>query len=129
MSRDELRSEIDAGVEFWGYEAGRRLRGVMGIEHVDDVALIRHAYVRTADQRRGIGGALLAHLRHVTTRPMLVGTWRDASWAVTFYERRGFRLVPAEETPALLRRYWTVPEEQIAASVVLADERSTASHT
>lgn len=129
MSGDELRAEIEAGVEFWAYEEDGRLRGVMGLQHVDDVTLIRHAYVRTTDQRRGIGGALLAHVRWLTTGPLLVGTWRDASWAVAFYERRGFRLVPDDETPALLRRYWTVPDAQIAASVVLGDERWTASRS
>ena len=123
MSADELRSEIGSGIEFWADEVGGLMRGVMGLQQVGDVTLIRHTYVRSADQGHGIGGALLEHLRHLTVRPMLVGTWRDASWAVRFYERRGFQVVPREQVPALLRRYWSVPERQIAASVVLADER------
>jgi N-acetylglutamate synthase-like GNAT family acetyltransferase len=96
---------------------------VMGLQHVADVTLIRHAYTGTAYQHRGLGSGLLEHLRAETQRPLLVGTWRAAAWAVRFYERHGFRLVPQTETAALLRRYWTVPEWQIEASVVLGDER------
>lgn len=123
MSEEELRSEIGSGIEFWADEDGGVMRGVMGLQHVGDVSLIRHAYVRTADQGHGIGGALLEHLRHLTVRPVLVGTWRDAAWAIRFYEHRGFRVVPSEQTRALLLRYWNVPEQQIAASVVLAHGR------
>ena len=123
MSTEELRAEIAAAVEFWGYEQDGVLVGVMGIQRVEDVTLIRHAYVSTADQHRGIGGRLLTHLRAQTAAPMLVGTWADAQWAVRFYERRGFRTVPVEEKDRLLRRYWSVPKRQIETSVVLADER------
>ena len=123
MPREELRDEIDAGVVFWGYDEGGELTAVMGIQPVDDVTLIRHAYVRPAAQRRGIGSALLEALRAQTARPVLVGTWADATWAIRFYERHGFRLVSAEEKDRLLRRYWTVGERQIETSVVLADER------
>ncbi|MBI4482637.1 MAG: GNAT family N-acetyltransferase [Acidobacteria bacterium] len=123
MSGDELRREIQEGVLFWGYYEGKELLGVMGLQHVLDVALIRHAYVRTARRNEGIGGELLSELRLATTRPMLVGTWAAATWAIGFYEKRGFRLVSAEEKDHLLRSYWTVPERQIEESVVLADER------
>jgi GNAT superfamily N-acetyltransferase len=120
MDAAELDRELAAGVEFWGLESGGRLLGVMGIQRVRDVDLIRHAYVLPASQGRGVGGALLAHLRTLSTRRMLVGTWAAAEWAIRFYRRRGFELVPPERTPALLRAYWTIPEVQIAASVVLA---------
>lgn len=125
MPKEELRDEIDSGVIFWGcYEAGD-LMGVMGIQHVQDVSLIRHAYVRTAKQRQGIGGKLLARLISEATRPMLVGTWAAAVWAIRFYEQRGFKLVSEKEKNRLLKRYWSVPERQIETSVVLADERWT----
>jgi len=121
MSRDELRDEMDDGVVFWGYEEGDQLVGVMGIQHVRDVTLIRHAYVRTAKQNQGIGGRLLFYLREQTSRPILVGTWADATWAIRFYEKHDFRLVSPEEKDRLLRRYWSIPERQIENSVVLAD--------
>ena len=123
MSRDELRREIEAGVAFWGWETDGGLGAVMGLQQVDDVALIRHAYTRPGHQGRGHGTALLEHLRRRTTSPMLVGTWRAAGWAVRFYERHGFRLVSAEDKDRLLRRYWTVSPRQIEESVVLADAR------
>jgi len=91
----------------------------MGLQQVQDVALIRHAYTRTSEQGAGVGSALLEHLRRHIDRPLLVGTWKAATWAVRFYERRGFRLVSDEEKARLLRRYWSVPERQIAESVVL----------
>ena len=123
MTREELRGEIAAGVVFWGYEDEEgKLVGVMGVQHVQDVTLIRHAYVRTASQRRGIGVALLASLHARTERPVLIGTWADASWAIQFYEQRGFRRVSREEKDRLLRTYWTVDERQIETSVVLADQ-------
>jgi N-acetylglutamate synthase-like GNAT family acetyltransferase len=121
MPHEELREEIAAGVVFCGYEDDSVLVGVMGIQHVQDVTLIRHAYVRTASQRRGIGAALLTSLHAQTDRPVLVGTWSDARWAVRFYEKHGFRLVSPEEKDRLLRMYWTVGERQIGTSVVLAD--------
>ena len=121
MPREELRHEIDAGVLFSGCEEGGALVGVMGIQHVHDVTLIRHAYVRTARRNWGIGGRLLASLTQHTTRPILIGTWADATWAIRFYEKRGFRLVTREEKERLLRTYWSVPERQMDTSVVLAD--------
>jgi GNAT superfamily N-acetyltransferase len=119
MSADELAGEIDAGVEFWGWEDGDELVGVMGIQDVGDVDLIRHAYVAPASQRRGIGSALLERLARPPDRPLLVGTWAAAEWAIRFYERHGFELVPRDETARLLRAYWTIPERQIETSVVL----------
>ena len=121
MPEAELRHEIEAGVGFWGYREDGRLRGVMGIQGVQDVTLIRHAYVAPAHQRRGIGGALLNRVGAGTTRPILIGTWAAADWAVRFYEKHGLRLVPAEATRTLLKRYWSVPDRQIETSVVLAD--------
>jgi GNAT superfamily N-acetyltransferase len=120
MPREELRDEIAAGIHFWGYEEDGVLAGVMGIQNVRDVTLIRHAYVRTASQRRGIGVALLESLHPRTDRPVLIGTWADAAWAIRFYERQGFTLVSAEEKDRLLRTYWTVSDRQIETSVVLA---------
>lgn len=120
MPKEELRHEMDAGVVFWGYEEDGELLGVMGIQHVRDVTLIRHAYVRTARQSQGIGGKLLAALRPQTTRPILIGTWADAVWAIRFYEKHGFRLVSSQEKERLLRKYWSIPERQIETSVVLA---------
>lgn len=124
MSKDDLQHEIQSGVRFWGYEENGELVGVMGIQDVQDVTLIRHAYVRTADRNRGIGGQLLSELRKLTTRPVLVGTWAAAVWAIRFYERHGFRLVSQEEKDRLLKRYWSIPERQVETSVVLA-ERET----
>ena len=121
MSRNELRHEIEAGVTFWGYEESEALAGVMGVQQVQDVTLIRHAYVRTGSQNRGIGGRLLSHLRKLAQGPVLIGTWADAIWAIRFYERHGFRVVRPEQKDRLLRRYWTVSERQVEVSVVLAD--------
>jgi GNAT superfamily N-acetyltransferase len=123
MSRDKLRHEIDEGVVFWGYTENGELVGVMGIQPVRDVTLIRHAYVRTNSQKRGIGAHLLTHLGELAKGPILIGTWADAVWAIRFYERHGFRLVGPEEKNRLLKRYWTVPERQIETSVVLAHEK------
>lgn len=123
MPREYLRHEIDAGVMFWGYEEKGHLIGVMGIQDVQDVTLIRHAYVRTKERGRGVGGNLITYLKTLITRPALVGTWKDATWAVRFYERNGFELVTWEEKERLLRKYWSIPERQTETSVVLADER------
>ena len=120
MGVEELDREIAAGVAFWGYEEDGALLGVMGIQAVGDVDLIRHAYVRPGRQRGGIGGALLRHLCDAASRPMLVGTWAAADWAIRFYERHGFELVSEERKTELLRRYWDIPERQIETSVVLA---------
>jgi GNAT superfamily N-acetyltransferase len=119
MPRDELDREIAAGVSFWGYEEGGRLGGVMGLQSVRDVDLIRHAYVLPSSQRRGIGSGLLEHLRQVSTRPMLVGTWEAADWAIRFYRRHGFELVTPARKVVLLKTYWNVPDRQIEVSVVL----------
>ncbi len=119
MPADELAQEIAAGVDFWGAECDGALVGVMGIQPVQDVALIRHAYVLPSAQGRGIGGRLLEALCAASGRPVLVGTWAAADWAIGLYRRHGFVLVGREETPALLRRYWTVSERQIEVSVVL----------
>lgn len=132
MPLDELRAEVAAGVRFWGCEKCGELVGIMGIQDVDnsaeggigDVALIRHAYVRTAQRGRGIGGALLAHLVEQTTRPILMGTWAAATWAVRFYEKNGFTLTSHEEKERLLRIYWNIPARQVETSVVLADGRA-----
>jgi GNAT superfamily N-acetyltransferase len=120
MPDEELAREIAAGVAFWGFYEGSRLLGVMGLQPVADVALVRHAYTRTEAQGRGIGSALLKELVSLNgATPLLVGTWKAATWAIRFYERRGFRLVGEEEKIRLLRRYWTVPDRQIEESVVL----------
>jgi GNAT superfamily N-acetyltransferase len=118
MAPDELEAEIAAGVEFWGYEDSGDLIGVMGIQPVKDVTLIRHAYVAPAAQGRGIGGALLSALDARGTGQMLVGTWAAATWAIRFYERHGF--VAVDDPATLLRRYWSIPDRQIETSVVLA---------
>ena len=121
MSKEELTHEMDHGVRFWGYEEDTELVAVMGIQDVQDVTLFRHAYVLTSRRNQGIGGKLLSFLRGLTSRPLLVGTWADAHWAIRFYERHGFRLVSREEKDRLLRKYWSVPKHQIENSVVLAD--------
>ena len=121
MAREELRAEIDAGVRFWGTACGGRLDAVMGVQDVGDVTLFRHAYVRTASRRRGIGGRLLRRLRADITRPVLIGTWTAADWAIRFYEKHGFERLPAAEIAPLLRRYWSIPERQVETSVVLGD--------
>ena len=123
MPAAELAGEIAAGVVFWGCEADGSLAGVMGIQPVGDVELIRHAYTAPAHQGRGIGGALLEHLMRRSTRPMLVGTWAAAEWAIRFYRRHGFEPASRERSAELLRTYWSIPERQIETSVVLADAR------
>jgi len=120
MSGHELDSEIAAGVVFWGYEEDERLVGVMGLQSVRDVDLIRHAYVLPSGQRRGIGGALLGKLRQLSVRRMLVGTWESADWAIRFYRRHSFELVAPARKTVLLKTYWNIPDRQIEASVVLA---------
>src|ERR1700682_6634769 len=123
MSGEELRRQIDEGVVFWGYEETGALVAVMGLQQVQDVTLIRHAYVRTSSQKRGIGGHLLSHLRGLASGPVLIGTWADAVWAIHFYERYGFQIVGHQEKDRLLKKDWTVPERQIENSVVLADSK------
>lgn len=121
MSLQELDSEISAGVAFWVYERDGVVIGVMGIQQVRDVDLIRHAYVRPGSQRHGVGAALIAHIRALSARRMLVGTWAAASWAINFYRRHGFALVSADQKVTLLKSYWAIPERQIETSVVLAN--------
>jgi len=123
MPEGELRQEIERGVRFWGCEEDGELVGVMGIQDVQDVTLIRHAYVRTARRSRGVGGKLLSELRTLTERPVLMGTWAAATWAIRFYEKHGFRLVTPEEKDRLLKKYWSIPDRQVETSVVLGDGR------
>ena len=123
MPMEELRQEIADGVEFWGYEAEKALIGVMGIQDKGDVSLIRHAYVRTNNRRKGVGTALLRHIESQTTKPILVGTWLDAAWAVRFYQKNGYEILSRSETERLLRKYWNVPERQIETSVILASPK------
>ena len=121
MSTSQLQHEIAEGVIFWGYQDNGRLSGVMGIQPVRDVTLIRHAYVLTTSQKQGIGARLLAHLRELATGPVLIGTWADATWAIRFYEKHGFQRVGAPEKDLLLKKYWSIPDRQVETSVVLAD--------
>ena len=120
MPLDELMSEIEGCVEFQGLEQGGELRGIMGMQDRGDVTLMRHAYVRTQEQGRGIGTKLLRHLETLTHKPILIGTWAAATWAVAFYERNGYVCVSHEEKERLLRTYWSIPERQVETSVVLA---------
>jgi N-acetylglutamate synthase-like GNAT family acetyltransferase len=119
MERDELSREIHSGVRFLGYERGGELQAVMGMQHVGDATLIRHAYVRIAAQRTGAGTALLAEIVAEAQPPLLVGTWAAASWAITFYRKHGFELIASEQTGSLLQRYWEISQRQIETSVVL----------
>ena len=123
MPREELRAEVSAGVVFLGYEKDGELAGVMGTQDVQDVTLIRHAYVRTSQRGQGIGGELLGRIMDQATKPVLIGTWADAVWAVRFYENHGFKVVSTQEKETLLRKYWNVPDRQIETSVVLADQK------
>lgn len=122
MPFEELMSEIENGVVFWGFESDRQLLGIMGIQNKDDVTLIRHSYVRTQAQRMGIGTKLLQHLERMTQNPILIGTWAASSWAISFYEKNGYTLVSEEEKNRLLRDYWSIPERQVETSVVLANQ-------
>jgi GNAT superfamily N-acetyltransferase len=127
MPLDELEREIGRGIAFWGCEMGAgaesRLVGVMGIQDRGDVTLIRHAYVATAQRRKGVGEKLLKHLESTTPKPILIGTWSAAHWAVRFYEKNGYRMLSRPETERVLRKYWSIPERQIETSVVLAHAR------
>jgi N-acetylglutamate synthase-like GNAT family acetyltransferase len=122
MSIAELRAQIDDGIVFWGLERDGQMLGVMGIQDKGDVTLIRHAYVITKAQKQGIGEKLLRHLQSMTEKPILIGTWAAASWAISFYQKNGYMLVSEEEKNRLLRRYWSIPERQVETSVVLADK-------
>jgi GNAT superfamily N-acetyltransferase len=120
MPAEELSRQIEQGVEFWGYFEAGHLIGVMGIQGKHDVTLVRHAYVQTQSRNRGIGAKLLQHLTTLTTKPVLIGTWADADWAIAFYRKYGFRLLPEKEKNRLLVRYWSIPQRQKETSVVLA---------
>jgi GNAT superfamily N-acetyltransferase len=122
MPEEELRMQINDGVTFYCYRSDQDILGVMGIQDKKDVKLIRHAYVRTAGRNKGIGTKLLTYLTENAEVPILIGTWADAKWAIAFYEKNGFYLVPGEERIRLLKKYWTIPERQIETSVVLADK-------
>ena len=123
MPREALEREIADDIVFWGAERDRRLVGVMGIQDRGDVTLIRHAYVRTTERRKGIGDALLRHLETLTAKPILIGTWSAATWAIRFYEKNGYRVLARAEIERLLRKYWRIPDRQIETSVVLANAR------
>jgi N-acetylglutamate synthase-like GNAT family acetyltransferase len=128
MSADELVSEMAGGVAFWVAEQDGRLLGVMGMQDKGDVALVRHAYVATSTQRSGVGTRLLHHVEALVDKPILIGTWAAASWAIEFYRRNGFAVVPSDDKDRLLRRYWSIPARQVETSVVLANERWAESH-
>ena len=123
MTREELRHELAEGVNFWGWEQDKNLIGVMGMQDRGEVTLIRHAYVRTAHRRKGIGSMLLRFLEQRTDKPILIGTWDDAKWAISFYQKHGYHLLEGEEKDRLLRRFWSISERQIETSVVLASDK------
>ena len=125
MGDEDLESEVAAGIRFSACEVGGEVVGVMGIQAVRNVDLIRHAYVRPSWQGRGVGVALMNHLRETTSRQVLVGTWAAATWAIEFYKRNGFTLAPQAVKALLLETYWTIPERQIETSVVLASPALT----
>jgi len=125
MSKEELKKQIQEGVLFWKYSEGDVIVGVMGIQFKKDVTLIRHAYVRTTKRNLGIGSKLLKHLCELSETPVLIGTWADATWAINFYQKHGFRLLPEGEKNMLLRKYWAIPTRQMETSVVLADPKWT----
>ena len=120
MPEEELKTQIEQGVQFWCYKENEDMMGVMGIQDKGDVTLIRHAYVRSVYRNKGIGSKLLAHLASISTTPVLIGTWADAIWAIKFYEKHGFHLLSKSEREALLQKYWTIPARQVETSVVLA---------
>ena len=123
MPLEEVNREIREGVSFWGYESAGQLVAVMGIQDRGDVTLIRHAYVQTAQRGKGIGRKLLRHLEALTVRPILIGTWRAATWAISFYEKNGYEMLSQADTERLLRKYWSISERQVATSVVLTRPR------
>ena len=125
MPEAELVAEISHGVRFWVAEKEGRLLGVMGIQDKGEVTLVRHAYVAPAAQRMGVGTTLLRHVERLADKPILIGTWAAASWAVDFYQRNGFTVVPESDKERLLRTYWSIPDRQIETSVVLGDKRWT----
>ena len=122
MTTDELKKQMQEGIEFWCYKGDDEITGVMGIQFKGDVTLIRHAYVRTTKRNGGIGSRLLEHLYSIAVTPVLIGTWEAATWAITFYTKHGFRLVTEKEKKFLLHKYWNIPERQVETSVVLASK-------
>jgi len=123
MTRSELQEQIAEGVKFSCYCADNKVLGVMGIQDKNDVLLIRHAYVLTSSRSKGIGTYLLKELTNNADRPILIGTWKAATWAISFYLKNGFELVTEEEKEVLLRKYWRIPERQVETSVVLSDKK------
>ena len=123
MPLDELKREIAAGVKFLGYQDDTGLVGVMGTQPVKDVMLIRHAYVRMARRREGIGSALLTACVDRSEAPVLIGTWTAATWAIDFYRKHGFSVIDREKKNRMLEIYWSIPERQIETSVIMADQR------
>ena len=120
MSAKELRDEIDSGVDFFGLQEEGRIIGLMGIQELKEITLIRHTYVLTEHQRGGVGSKLLQYLINLAKAPeILVGTWKAANWAIQFYEAYGFTLVSSYEKDRLLREYWNIPERQVETSLVL----------
>ena len=122
MPKAELEAQIAEGVEFWNYKENNEILGVMGIQFKQEVTLIRHAYVRTVARQKGIGGKLLNYLTAMTHNPVLIGTWADASWAISFYKKHGFRILSEKEKNKLLKTYWSIPERQVETSIVLASK-------
>ena len=123
MTKEELKTQIEDGVRFSCYIDDNKIIGVMGIQDKKDVDLIRHAYVITRQRKKGIGTILIHELLKDSKKPILIGTWKAAHWAISFYERHGFFVVPEEEKNILLRKYWNIPDRQIETSVVLADAK------
>ena len=124
MTAQELKEEIQSGVQFYGLKQNNTLVAVMGIQPVNNVTLIRHAYVLTSQQRNGFGEKLLEHLLGLAeTSTVYVGTWEAAIWAIKFYQKHGFKLVSTEEKNKLLKKYWNIPERQVETSVVLELKR------
>lgn len=122
MPKDELEGQISEGVEFYNFTEGQKILGVMGIQFKEDVTLIRHAYVRTNARQKGIGGKLLDYLAALAANPLLIGTWADASWAISFYKKHGFKIVSENEKNRLLKKYWSIPARQVETSIVLASD-------
>jgi GNAT superfamily N-acetyltransferase len=120
MPAEELKKQMEEGVEFWRYREAVRIVGVMGIQFKGEVTLIRHAYVRTSERKKGIGSKLLQHLGSIATTPILIGTWSDAKWAIEFYRKHRFELLSENEKNKLLKKYWSIPDRQVETSVVLA---------
>ncbi len=129
MTAEQLKKEMDSGVVFYGYEENGKLVGVMGLQEFPEVTLIRHAYVLTALQGKGIGGKLLKHLLAMTKKPVLIGTWRDTDWSIKFYEKHGFRVLQKRDINEQLRQYWNITDAHRDNSVVLADEKWFKQHS